>query len=96
MTKMKDYRYIWDYDTDFEELEKSMNLKKIIKINEKINFTKNRIKKFKKWLPEFSYKLLKLKEAALNKLTKQLEFLQYVKEYKSNNFERTISKNSLT
>lgn len=77
---MKDYAYIWDYSTDFKNLERNFNINKVTKVDSKISFTKNRLIKFKKW--ECKGKLNKLRNAAIDKLNAQLEFLTFMKDFK--------------
>lgn len=77
---MQDYRYIWDYTTDFKNLERNFNINKVTKVDLKIKFCKNRLIKFKKW--ECKSELNILRNAAIDKLNAQLEFLTHMKNFK--------------
>lgn len=77
---MKDYAYTWDYTTNYKELERKFNINNVRYVDTKIRFTKNRLIKFKKW--ECTGVLNKLRNAGIDKLTAQLEFLNYVKDFK--------------
>jgi hypothetical protein len=77
---VKDYRFVWEYSTDFSNIEETLNVNHVRNIPKKIKFTKDRIKKFEKWICKRD--LNKLRLACIEKLTAQLEFLEYIKDLK--------------